>query len=58
MFDYQLKTPVTFIIFKRPDKTERVFEAIRQAKPPQLFVIADGPRTGYVDELKTMPTVI
>jgi hypothetical protein len=50
MFDDQLKTPVTFIIFKRPDKTERVFEAIRQAKPPQLFVIADGPRTGYVDE--------
>lgn len=39
-----MKTPVAFIIFKRPDTTEKVFEAIRQAKPPKLLVIADGPR--------------
>ncbi len=39
-----IKTPIVFIIFKRPDTTEKVFEAIRQAKPPKLFVIADGPR--------------
>ncbi|MBW4686912.1 MAG: glycosyltransferase family 2 protein [Komarekiella atlantica HA4396-MV6] len=39
-----MKTPVVLIIFKRPNTTEKVFEAIRQAKPPKLFVIADGPR--------------
>ena len=39
-----MKTPVAFFIFKRPDTTEKVFEAIRQAKPPKLFVVADGPR--------------
>ncbi|MBU7583968.1 MAG: glycosyltransferase family 2 protein [Nostoc sp. TH1S01] len=39
-----MKTPVAFIIFKRPDTTEKVFEAIRQAKPSKLFVIADGAR--------------
>ncbi|MHC5728367.1 MAG: glycosyltransferase family 2 protein, partial [Nostoc sp.] len=39
-----MQTPVTFIIFKRPEITEKVFEAIRQAKPTKLFVIADGPR--------------
>jgi hypothetical protein len=39
-----IKTPVAFIIFKRPDTTEKVFEAIRQAKPPKLLIIADGPR--------------
>ena len=39
-----MKTPVAFIIFNRPDTTKRVFDAIRQAKPPKLFVIADGPR--------------
>jgi hypothetical protein len=44
MSDYQLKTPVAFAIFKRPETTAKVFEAIRQAKPPKLFVIADGPR--------------
>jgi hypothetical protein len=40
-----MKTPVAFIIFNRPDTTEKVFEAIRQAKPPKLLVVADGPRT-------------
>jgi hypothetical protein len=40
-----MKTPVAFIIFKRPDTTKKVFEAIRQAKPPKLLVVADGPRS-------------
>lgn len=40
-----METPVTFIIFKRPQTTEKVFQAIRQVKPKKLFVIADGPRT-------------
>ncbi len=44
MDEFSLKTPVAFIIFKRPDTTEKVFEAIRQAKPPKLLVIADGAR--------------
>jgi hypothetical protein len=38
-------TPVALIIFNRPDLTSRVFQTIRQAKPKQLFIIADGPRT-------------
>ncbi|MBW4626555.1 MAG: glycosyltransferase family 2 protein [Brasilonema octagenarum HA4186-MV1] len=45
-----MKTPVAFIIFKRPHTTERVFEAIRQAKPTKLFVIADGPRGNRPEE--------
>lgn len=44
MSNYQIQTPVAFIIFKRPDTTARVFEAIRQVKPPKLLVVADGPR--------------
>ncbi len=40
-----MKTPVTFLIFNRPDTTEKVFQAIRQAKPPKLLVVADGPRS-------------
>jgi hypothetical protein len=45
-----MKTAVALIIFKRPHTTERVFEAIRQAKPPKLFVIADGPRPDHEGE--------
>lgn len=51
MTQWQLKTPVVLIIFNRPDTTERVFEAIRQARPPQLLVIADGPRTNRPGEV-------
>lgn len=32
------------MIFRRPSLTRQVFSAIRQAKPPRLFVVADGPR--------------
>jgi hypothetical protein len=45
-----MKTPVAFIIFNRPDTTKRVFEAIRQAKPPKLLVVADGSREGHPGE--------
>jgi len=38
-------TPVLFLIFNRPDLTRRVFEKIRNAKPSQLFIAADGPRS-------------
>jgi hypothetical protein len=43
-WEMSLTTPVAFIIFNRPDVTERVFQAIRQAQPQKLLVIADGPR--------------
>ena len=39
-----LSTPVAFFIFNRPAATDIVFEAIAQAKPKKLLVIADGPR--------------
>ena len=39
-----LSTPVAFIVFNRPDLTQIVFDAIRQAQPKQLLVIADGAR--------------
>jgi len=40
-----LKTPILFIIFNRPDTTERVFAEISKQKPKYLYVAADGPRS-------------
>jgi len=37
-------TPILFLVFNRPDTTRLVFDKIRQLKPTQLFVAADGPR--------------
>jgi len=44
MTNKPLTTSVLFLIFNRPDTTKQVFETIRQVKPRQLFVAADGPR--------------
>lgn len=41
---HPLKTAVLFLVFNRPDTTKQVFGAIRKAKPPRLYVAADGPR--------------
>ena len=45
-----LQTPVLFIIFNRPETTKRVFSAIRNARPTQLFIAADGPRPGKEEQ--------
>lgn len=39
-----MKSPVLFLIFNRPDTTAKVFETIRKARPPRLYVAADGAR--------------
>jgi hypothetical protein len=52
MSDWQLKTPVAFIIFNRPDTTERVFAEIAKARPPKLLVVADGPRENRAGEVE------
>jgi hypothetical protein len=50
MSDWQLKTPVAFIIFNRPDTTKRVFAEIAKARPLKLLVVADGPRENRAGE--------
>lgn len=46
-----LATPVLLLIFRRPDTTRRVFNAIRQARPTRLYVAADGPRSGHLTDV-------
>ncbi len=45
-----MKSPVLFLIFNRPDTTREVFEMIRAARPPRLYVAADGARPSRVGE--------
>ena len=44
MDNFYTSSPVAFIIFNRPETTQKVFDVIKKAKPTKLFVIADGPR--------------
>lgn len=45
-----LNTPVAFLIFNRPDTTERVFREIAKAQPRKLLVVADGARPDRAGE--------
>lgn len=55
MFDFT--TPVALLVFNRPHTTEQVFKEIRNAKPPMLLVIADGPRTDRKEEAEKCAAV-
>ncbi len=50
MPEFKLSTPVAFLIFNRPETTERVFNEIARARPPKLLVVADGPRASRAGE--------
>lgn len=50
MPEFELRTPVAFIIFNRPDTTEMVFREIAHARPPKLLVVGDGPRANREGE--------
>lgn len=52
-----LQTAVLFLVFNRPDTTAQVFEAIRKAKPPRLYVAADGPRSDRAGEAEKVARV-
>lgn len=48
--DWVLSKAVLFLVFNRPDTTARVFDAIRRAQPPRLYIAADGPRINKLGE--------
>jgi hypothetical protein len=54
---HPLNTAVLFLVFNRLDTTKQVFEAIRQAKPPRLYVAADGARKNKEGEDKKVQEV-
>lgn len=59
--DFQLTTPVAFIIFNRRDTTERVFAEIAKARPPKLLVVGDGPRanrSGEADKVAATRAIV
>lgn len=39
-----MKIPILFLIFNRPDTTQKVFNEIKKIKPEKLYVAADGAR--------------
>ena len=60
-----IKTPVVLICFNRPILTKKVFKQIKKKiikkkkkkKPSKLFIIMDGPRHKYSEDLKNIKKV-
>jgi hypothetical protein len=50
-------TPVALFVFRRPDTTRRVFDAIAAARPARLLLIADGPRSNRPEEAEACRAV-
>jgi GR25 family glycosyltransferase involved in LPS biosynthesis len=38
------KSPIVFIIYNRPQKTQQSFESIKHYKPEVLYIVSDGPK--------------
>ena len=57
MSNTSLKVAVLFLVFNRLDTTKQVFEAIREAKPPQFYIASDGPRATHFGEDKKVQAV-
>jgi len=52
-----LNTAVLFLVFNRLDTTKQVFDAIKQAKPPRLYIAADGARIDKEGEAEKVTEV-
>lgn len=52
-----LHTAVLFLVFNRPNTTKQVFEAIRQARPPKIYVASDGARENIPGETERVEEV-
>lgn len=52
-----LNTAVLFLIFNRLETTKLVFEQIKKARPPKLYIACDGARQSRPDEEKKVQEI-
>lgn len=47
-----MNTPVLFLIYNRPEYTQKVFKSIREAEPNKLFIHVDGPKKDEQEDIE------
>jgi hypothetical protein len=52
-----IEAPVLLIVFNRPETTQKVLDAIKKAQPQKLYIAADAPPIGNVEDEKNCPLV-
>lgn len=53
----EIKSPVLFLVFNRPEKTRQVFDVIRRVRPAKLYVAADAPRKNVASDAENCAKV-
>lgn len=53
-----MNSAVLMIVFCRPSTTKQVFEAVRKAQPPRLYIASDAPRLNKDGEYEKCKSVI
>ena len=51
-------SPVLLIVFNRPSHAKTVFEKVRQARPPRLYIAVDGPRAHRPEDAELVQQTI
>ncbi|MGV9789034.1 hypothetical protein [Streptomyces sp. NPDC003435] len=46
-------TPILYLTYNRPDLTAHTLQRLRELRPAQLFIAADGPRSAPQDTVRT-----
>lgn len=57
MGEFVFETAVVFCVFNRLDTTKKVFEKIREAKPPRLYIVSDAARDSVIGEKEIVANV-
>lgn len=57
MSEFKLTVSVIFCIFKRLNTAQKVFEKLRAAKPPRLYLVSDGARDYVAGEKEKVEAV-
>lgn len=52
--EWKIDVPVLLIFFARPDTLEKVFAAIKEARPSKLLLWQDGPRENRPDDIENI----
>ena len=55
--NYKTKSAVLFITFNKPEETRLVFEAIKNVRPPRIYLASDGARTEKAGETEIVESI-
>ena len=57
MHKAKIDVPVLILFFNRPALLEKVFDAVKRARPSKLYLFQDGARAGRPDDVENIQKI-